>query len=519
MKQRKRAGRLMRWFGLVLWCGMTLALPAQAQKARDTVRVGLYEPIASILLYDDPQPQNALITRAVFDTLLCYQPSDGNFAPSLARAWRQPDATTLEFDLRDDVRFHDGAPVGPHDVAYTLNWLIDPASPYRFKENFSWVKGASVVGSSTVRIAMNEPNPVALTRLATSLFILPRHLHAAQADKSAFGRRTPVGSGPYRVESVDAVKAVVLVRNVDYPHATPCKPAAAIGRIEALPMPDVQTQAAQLMTGGLDVMRVSTKETSEMFERDPRLAITSIDGMMLQYVAFDSVNRSGNAALSDVRVRRAVAMSIDRVTVAASVTPGLKPPPPADALCFPVQRGCAWTLAPSPPDRTAAKALLAQAGFPQGFDVEITAFASAAQLAEAVAGEFHKIGVRAKVDRVTLAAYRQKQRDGRLQVLVGLWTSGGLPDASSTVDLFFAKGPRDYWRDETIQSLAARAMQAGDENLRKRLYADINDRVNANAYILPIAGRPEVFAHVRELNPGPGTLNGYGIEANEFRWR
>ncbi|MDH7797147.1 MULTISPECIES: ABC transporter substrate-binding protein [unclassified Beijerinckia] len=493
--------------------------PASAQKAKDTVRIGFYEPIGSVLIYDDPQPQNAFVTRAAFDTLICYAPESKSFVPSLAKAWRQPDDKTLEFDLRDDVKFHDGAPLTAEDVAYTLNWLIDPASPYRFKENFSWVKEATVVSPLTVRIAFREINPTALSRLATSLFILPKHVHEALADKATFGRRTPIGTGPYRVAGVDLAKGIVLTRATAYPQASPCKPAATVNRIEGLPMPDVQTQAAQMITGGLDVMRISTREAGETFEHDKRFVMTSIDGMMVQYISFDAANRSGNPILSDVRVRRALVQAIDRQAIATSVTPGQKPPLKTDALCFPVQIACAWNTVPPAFDRAAAKKLLVEAGYPNGFELELTAFASAAQLAEAIAGEFHKIGVRAKVSPVTLAAYRQKQRDGKLQAVVALWTSGGLPDSSSTVDFLFAKGPRDFSRDGLIHQLADEAMHTNDEAARKSLYARIYDRVNEQAYVLPISGRPDVFVHLNELNIGPGSLSPYSIEANEFRWK
>lgn len=505
--------------GLITTGAIICAGAAFAQKAKDTVRVGFYEPIGSILIYDDPQPQNAFVMRAAFDTLVCYSPDSKRFVPGLAKAWRQPDDKTMEFDLRDDVKFHDGAPLTAEDVAYTLNWLIDPSSPYRFKENFSWVKDAVAVNPLTVRINMREVYPAAMARLATSLYVLPKHIHAALPDKATFGRRSPIGTGPYRIESVDIAKGIVMTRVAAYPQANECKTAGTVGRVIGLPMPDVQTQTAQMITGGLEIMRISTRDAGETFEHDKRFAMTSIDGMMMQFISFDAANRSGNAALSDVRVRRALVQAINREAIATNATPGLKPPLPIDALCFPVQIACAWDKKPYAFDREAAKKLLAEAGYANGFDLELAAFASAAQLAEAIAGELHKIGVRAKVNPVTLAAYRQRQRDGKLQAVVALWTSGGLPDSSSTVDFLFGKGPRDFARDDLIHQLADEAMHTNDEAKRKALYAKINDRVNEQAYVLPISGRPDVFVHVNELNLGPGSLSPYSIEANDFRWK
>src|SRR6185437_13423759 len=99
---------------------------------------------------------------------------------------------------------------------------------------------------------------------------------------------------------------------------------------------------------------------------------------------------------------------------------------------------------PAPYDPAAAKRLLTEAGYPDGFDVEITAFTGNYSLAEALSGEFRKIGVRARVDKVTFGTYRQKEVSGKIQILAGSWSASGLPDVSATINKYFDGGPCDY---------------------------------------------------------------------------
>src|SRR5450432_3207286 len=107
-------------------------LPAQAQKAKDTVRIALNEALATLVVNEDPRPEPELFSYAVFDALLCYDAKSEEYKPLLAKSWTQPDPLTIVFQLRDDVKFHDGAPLTADDVVYSLQYYADPASKLRF---------------------------------------------------------------------------------------------------------------------------------------------------------------------------------------------------------------------------------------------------------------------------------------------------------------------------------------------------------------------------------------------------
>src|ERR1700742_2210933 len=102
--------------------GALVLMPAQAQKAKDTLRVALNEAISTLVVNEDPRPEPELFTYAVFDSLVCYDAVSEEYKPLLAKSWTNPDDKTIVFTLRDDVKWHDGAPLTADDVVYTLQY-------------------------------------------------------------------------------------------------------------------------------------------------------------------------------------------------------------------------------------------------------------------------------------------------------------------------------------------------------------------------------------------------------------
>ncbi|MDH7796740.1 MULTISPECIES: ABC transporter substrate-binding protein [unclassified Beijerinckia] len=493
--------------------------PAAAQKAKGTLRIAFTDPISSALLHDDPKPETGLTSAAVFDTLLCFDRTNGELKPMLATSWTHVGERIIEMKLREDVKFHDGSPFDADDAVYTLNWLVDPRNNIRFGGNFDWLQKAEKVDRYTIRIIEKFPSPLALLRLSTGAPMLPSDKHSGFGESGDFGRKSPIGTGGYRVEFIDSTRGIMLVRNPDYPQGGACTPKPSIERVHLIPIPDAQTQIAQLMTDGVDLIRITTRDQAEMLGSNPAFSVTASQAITFHYMAMDAIGRSGNAALQKFDVRKALVQALDRQRLAASVVPGGDAVRPVDSFCFPIQRGCSFTNKPYPYDVAAAKKLLVDAGYPNGFDVEINATPGSYDLGEAIAGELRRVGVRATVARLTFGAYRQRQREGKQQILVGQWTNGGFPDVSGTADFFFNNGDRDYWRDPEINTFAHEALSTVDEVIRRRLYARIFDRANAQAYVLPISTKPDVFVHTRDLEIATGSLNVFGSELSLMRWK
>jgi peptide/nickel transport system substrate-binding protein len=494
-----------------------VASPAFAQKSKNTLRIGFYDPISIVDATYDPKPETGFLSRAVYDNLLAYDRKTGEFKPSLAKSWKRIGAKTIEFKLRDDVKFHNGSEFDADDVVYTINWMADPKVKFRIKTRYLWIKNAEKIDKYTVHVHTKRPSASALARFAISTPIYPSDVHGALKVKSTFGKKG-IGTGPYMVESVDPNKGVILIVNPNYKHGGPWRPAGTIKRIHAVPMPDVQTQTAQLLTGGLDAMYRVPKDQLDALRSNPNLAVTVQKGQLFYYMAMDSIGKSGNKALSDKRVRKALMMAVNRNGIRKSLIPGGTEQKQMNAMCQAWQLGCGFSSAPPTYDPAAAKKLLAEAGYPKGFDVEITTTLPRV-IASAIAGDLRKVGVKAKVDKLTFGAYRKKQRQGKIQILVNQWASGGIPDVQSTATFFHGKGARNYYGDKIISQTIPKAEAAFVDAERRKIYTTLFDRNNSEAYMMPITPNPPSFLHTKDLVIKGGEIETFGASPIGMAWR
>jgi peptide/nickel transport system substrate-binding protein len=504
--------------GLIVLAGVAAgaaAGPAVAQKSQDTLRLAATQPIQTLSYYLDPTPDTVFESDAVYDGPVAYDLKPGKVEPLLARSWQRIDPTTLEFELRDDVTWQDGAPFSAADVIATLHWLTDPKTMLRFKQNWAWIAKAEPLGPHRLRVTAKEPTPYDLVRFAYVTAILPAHQTGTPQDKG----RQPIGTGPYRAVQVDQFKGIVLERSDGFRHGNPAKPGSKIARIVIKPIPEEGTRIAEFLAGNLDMIQASFEQARSLAS-DPRFAMTIVQGSSFMYAAFDAQGRSGAKPVTDERVRRALAMAIDRPALLRMLAGEARLEQPG-AMCWRTQAGCDYS-APLPRfDPAAAKALLAMAGYPDGFDIEITTFIGpASEIAEAVAGQWRKIGVRAKIDRMPVLSYRKKQQEGRIQIMVAAWPAGNIPDVSGTVDAFFAAGPADYSGDKTLHDLAKASDAAIDPAARKAIGRKMFDRATEQVYFVPIAPFPTVLVRTKEVAvDAAGRFTPLGYDVSDIGWQ
>lgn len=490
------------------------AIPADAQTP-DTLRLAAEQPIQTLSYYVDPTPDTVFELEVVYDDLVSYDVKLGQVEPLLAKSWTRIDPLTLEFQLRDDVIWQDGVKFTAADVVATLRWLIDPANLLRFKQNWSWIDKVDQLDPYRLRVSAKQPTPYDLTRFAYVTAILPEHQEGAPPDKG----RHPIGTGPYRAVEVDDFKGIVLERNDAFQHGNPAKPGSNVKRISIEPIPDEGTRIAQLLAGNLDMIEVSFEQGASL-ARDPRFEMTIVQGSSYMYVAYDAQGRSGAKPVTDERVRRALAMAIDKQALARLLAGDAKLDQPV-AMCWRTQAGCDYSLPLPPYDPATARKLLAEAGYANGFDIEITTFAGIpSEIAEAVAGQWHEIGVRAKIDRLTVGSYRKKQQDGQIQVMVAAWPAGNIPDVSATVDSFFGGGPADYSGDPSLHELARQSSSTMDPVARKEIGRKLFDLATDKVYFVPIAPFPTVLVHTKALTITQSTrFTPLGYEVSDISWR
>jgi peptide/nickel transport system substrate-binding protein len=493
---------------------------AAAQKSKDTLRLALQEPIKGVDYYLGPTGETSMMQAVVYDSLIAYDEDANKFQPLLAKSWKRIDDKTLEFELRDDVKWHDGAPFTAEDVVYTLDWLLDPATKLRFKDFWAWIDKTEKTGPNTVRITARTPTAFDESRIAYLTGMLPKHIHAKLEDKLVFGR-APVGTGMYRVTRVEENRGITLEQNPAFTYGGTARPVTNVKRIDFSFLPDAGTQTAQFLAGNLDVLRDVDIEQAAHMAQHPRVDATLVESISWFYMAIDARGRSGLKPLQDIRVRQALMMGVDRDELRKLIYgnhPATRDP---KSLCWDFQAGCAYTAPLPKHDPAAARKLLAEAGYPNGFELEITTFASAIRrVAEAAANQLSKIGIRASVDALPLLTYAKKQTDGKIQVIVASYPAGLMPDVSGTASFLFTEGPRDYFGDSELHAWSTGVQTTLDPAKRQELGHKLFDAATERAYAIPLAANPIMVVHSADVRVAKiGSFTGFGIDMWDLNWK
>jgi peptide/nickel transport system substrate-binding protein len=373
------------------------AAPAAAQtKPEGEMRWAVYVTIPP--LWFDPGDAVGVITPfwvlyALHDALV--KPMPGNpMAPSLAESWTvSADHRVYEFKLREGVRFHNGDPFTADDVVFSFK-RAKSAKLLREK-----VREVTAVGPYRVRFQLHEPWPDFMTfygTLATAAgWIVPKK-YVEQVGDDGFKKR-PIGLGPYRfVSSVPGVE-LVMEAYEGYWRKTP-----SVKRLVYKSVPEATTRLAMLKRGEVDVAYLLDAPQAEDVKRDPRLRLVFSGGIGTFFLDFFD-QWDAKSPWHDRRVRQAASYALDRRSLSEVETLGASTP---TGNIVPRTFEFALPLEPDPYDPAKAKQLLAEAGYPNGFDAgDLYAYPPYNSTTEAVGNYLAAIGIRTRMRTMERAAF------------------------------------------------------------------------------------------------------------------
>jgi peptide/nickel transport system substrate-binding protein len=348
-----------------LWAALLLLLivgmPAMAQRAENALTWGFTSEIETLDPYATSKRTSQLVIRNVVETLMFRDPVSGKAEPLLAKSSRWVDERTLEFALRDDVKFHDGQAFDADDVMFTVAQIKRGTPPVSFAEaDYGYIDHAEKVDAYTVRLVLTAPTPSALDRMTQTLFILPKGAYA-KLGPEAFGR-APIGTGPYRVAQFEPGRKLTMSRYAEYYPAGWGKP--RLDTITVVTIADPQTQVAELSRGRVDFLWSINADQVRQLTGAAGVKTVTGGSTAISFLSLDSVGRSGPNPLQDRNVRLAIAAVIDRPAISSVLQgPGSVV---IDAVCHPQQLGCPKDIEKRPRDLAAAKAFMKASAYPQG---------------------------------------------------------------------------------------------------------------------------------------------------------
>jgi peptide/nickel transport system substrate-binding protein len=456
--------------------------PAHAQD----LRIGLAAPATSMDPHFYNASPNISVAMHVFDRLTHRSP-DAKVIPWLAESWKPIDDTTWEFKLHPGVTFHDGSALTPDDIAFTIARVPNvPNSPGGFGGYVRAIASVETVDPTTVRFHTKAPAPNLPGDLAT-IAILSRHIGEGAATEDYNSGKAAIGTGPYRLVHYASGDRVDLVRNdawwggkPEWDHVT----------IRFITSPGSRTAA--LLAGDVDVIDVPPASDLPRLKADPKLSVFSIQGLRVIFLAPD-FSRDGEEPfitgndghklaknpLLDLRVRQALSIAInragivDRVMQGTAVATGQWLPPGTF--------GYAPAVGVPPYDPAKAKALLAEAGYPQGFRLTLHTpndrYPNDAATAQAVAQMWTRIGLQTTVEALPWAAFSARANHQEFSIHLLGWGSNTaeagytLVNVIGTFDQKAGRGSANTGRysNPALDALTDKALATLDDATREHM--------------------------------------------------
>ncbi len=374
----------------------------------------------------DPHANNEGFTNAFLDGIyetLVTRGKDLGIVPNLALSWSNPSPTTTRFRLRPNVRFHDGTPFTADDVVFSVQRALSDTS--NFKPYLAGVKEARRVDDLTVDIVTEAPAPVLLpqlteVRIMSKAWCTKHNVTRPQDYKNkeeTYAVRNANGTGPYILKSREADVKTVAVANSNWWG----KREGNVDEIVYQPIKADGTRLAALISGEIDFMLDPPPQDIPRLRQDPKIKV--LEGMENRTVFFgmdqgrDELLYSsvkGKNPFKDKRVREAFQKAIDLNALKTQVMRGLSVP---TAVMFaPQVSGYPKDLDKvKPADREGARKLLAEAGYPNGFEVTLDCpnnrYVNDEKICTAVAAMLAQVNVKVKVNAMPRAIWGPKTQN------------------------------------------------------------------------------------------------------------
>jgi peptide/nickel transport system substrate-binding protein len=495
---------VVRGLAVAAAASLTAMSAAWAGKANDTFVWATSTEMGPPDLYYGNQREVLIIAYAQCDSLLHRDPVTNDYKPLLAESWTWTDPVTLELTLRKGVKFHDGRDFGAQDVADTLNHVARPDSGMQIRVIIDWIKNVEVVAPDKVRIRAKAPTPAALEFLSGTTPIYPRgHYDAAPTISAPDGKTRrdwgvvkPMCTGPYILKDHKPGQSVTLVKNPNYFAGGP-KGRPQIGTIIYRTIKDTDTQVAELLTGGVDWIWGVPPENAKQLGAMPNVEVQSAATMRMSFLSLDAAGRTGDSPMKDVRVRRALYHAIDRAAIAKNLVG--EGAVVQKSLCVPVQFGCSTDVPDYAFDPAKAKALLAEAGYPNGVTVPFYAYRDRSY-SEAVLNYLRQAGFKPELKFLQWQALRPLIIEGKTELAHLTFGSNGILDASASTSYYFSGSVDDYARDPELKEWLNAADTSTDPEQRKALYAKALKKINEQAYAVPLFVYGRTYAYNKDFD-------------------
>lgn len=419
------------------------------------------------------------------------------YEPDLAESWTMSDdGMYYIFNLRKGVKFHNGEEFKASDVVFT----IDSAKKSPYVEIWAEpIKDVEEIDEYTVKINLNYPYSPFL--LSLSQIHMENEKAVMEAGES-YGQN-PIGTGPYKFVKHETGQSVQLTRYDDY-----YKGPTSIKDVTYKVITDQNTTLIALQSGEVDISKNIPAISIQTIRQDANLSVHENDAISLFYIVLNTAAEPFN----NIKVRQAVAHAVNKSSVAQVATEGMAKI--ADSVINEMTFGFSSNVKAYPFDVEKAKALLAEAGYPNGFELTIkTIDGSFKKCAEVVQENLSKIGITAKIELGELNAFFQDTMSGNYQMAISGITI--TQDLDSWQMVFESTGGMNEskYNNSKVDELFQQGRELTDPEQRLEKYEEMLTILNAEVPIIPLFFPTITYVANKDLNLGEFDVSdGYRIE-------
>lgn len=477
----------------------TISIPAITAAQETDLTIGMSTTPTVLDPHEDSSAPNSATSRHIWDSLVNLTGTSGN-APELATEWKNTDPTHWEFKLREGVKFHDGSEFNADDVVASLLRARDKPSQ-GFASYTRNIANVTAKDPLTVVVETKVPDPLILNSLSR-IRIISADCKDASVQEFDNGK-CAVGTGAYSFVSYQPGSNLTLKRNDSY-FAGPSHWSKVTLRF----LPDDGARLASLLSNEIDVIEALPADGMARVEANKQLQIISGRSSRFVYMGMDvardvspfvkAIDGSSldKNPLKDERVRKAMLMSINRPAIVERVMQ--KNGTVADQFVAEGYAGHSEKVEAIKYDPAAAKALLAEAGYPDGFSLTLHGpsgrYVKDAEVLQAVGQMFTRIGIRSKVEVMPWSMYSEAYSKGTYSVYLGSWGVNTGETTNPTVALVATrdekKGTGRYngggVSDPKIDETLAKASSTLDETARLPLLQELSTQTFNNLWVLPM---------------------------------
>ena len=443
----------------------------------------------------DPGARNRLSDFSLLSNL--YEPlvvTDANLSvrPALALRWSNPDPLTWRFELRSGVRFHDGSMLGPEDVVWSFERLRE-SPELEMGGHVSGIQSVRALDEKRVEIRTAAPVGILLNKLRFVLIV------RRGDDYPALSGRVN-GTGPYRLAEWKSGEAMLLERNEAY-----WGPRPALPSVRLLLNRSAEAALDDFRSGRSRLVQSNSRATEKLLSGEPGVELRRNSSVSVKFLFFDVASegsrdvKGGRNPFRDPRVRRAVSLAVDRDELVRRLS---VPASPASQLVTPYIFGHDPGRRPLRHDPREAVRLLAEAGWRDGFELEVPARGLFSEAAEIVAEMLGRVGIRARVSALPEPEWFRAMGSREFTMTISRF---GCPTGDAS-DLFenllhtrqaeTGAGIANYlgYSDPEVDRLVGLAAQTLEMQRRQEILAEATARVMEDLPVIPLYVDQDLYA-------------------------